>query len=79
LQNVRGKTLASVYSLRARPFASVAVPLTWQEVEHGFAIRDFTIKSVPARVRASGDLFAPTLTSKQNLGPALKKLAKLAV
>ncbi len=74
LQNVRGKTLASPYSLRARPGAPVAAPLTWAEVKKGYKIADFNIKTVPARLRTRGDLFAQLLTIKQDLGPAIKKL-----
>ena len=35
LQNSRGKTLASAYSVRANDFAGVSAPLTWDEVDEG--------------------------------------------
>jgi bifunctional non-homologous end joining protein LigD len=62
-QNAWGRTLASVYSVRPTPKATVSTPVTWQEIERGFAIDDFRIDSVPARVAQMGDLWRPlTLT-----------------
>jgi len=57
MQNMRGKTLASVYSPRATPFAGVSTPLTWDEVEAGVSARDFTIPTVAARLADVGDLW----------------------
>jgi bifunctional non-homologous end joining protein LigD len=56
-QNAWGRTLASVYSVRPRPEASVSTPVTWEEVERGVRIDDFTVRNVPARVRRIGDLW----------------------
>jgi bifunctional non-homologous end joining protein LigD len=58
LQNIRGKTLAAAYSARATPVAGASAPLTWQEVHAGVDRRDFTMRTLPARVRAVGDLWA---------------------
>lgn len=58
-QNAWGRTLASVYSVRPRPRASVSTPVTWAEIARGLATEDFRIDNVPARVRAMGDLWAP--------------------
>ncbi len=58
MQNMRGKTLASVYSARANEFAGVSTPLTWEEVEEGVSPRDFTIPTFEARLDAVGDLWA---------------------
>ena len=60
-QNAWGSTLASVYSVRPRPHATVSMPLTWDEVEAGATIDDFTLFNAPARVREVGDLFGPLL------------------
>ena len=47
-QNAWGRTLASIYSVRPRPDATVSTPVTWKEVERGVRIEDFTMKNVPA-------------------------------
>ncbi|MGE5654188.1 MAG: non-homologous end-joining DNA ligase [Bacillota bacterium] len=69
LQNREGKTLAGVYSIRPHPGAPVSTPITWSEAETVYP-RDFTIKTVPERVRSLGDLFSPTLQIKQTLPQA---------
>jgi bifunctional non-homologous end joining protein LigD len=58
-QNAWGRTLASVYSVRPRPGATVSTPVTWEELAAGVTIADFRLDNVPARVRALGDLWAP--------------------
>jgi bifunctional non-homologous end joining protein LigD len=63
-QNAWGRTLSSVYSVRPRPGAPVSTPVTWQEIEDGVAIDDFTIFNVPARVAERGDLWAPVVDPK---------------
>jgi bifunctional non-homologous end joining protein LigD len=60
-QNAWGRTLASIYSVRPKPLASVSTPVTWEEVEQGFEIEDHRIDTVPARVERLGDLWAPML------------------
>ncbi len=68
-RNAFGQTVASVYSIRPRPGAPVAVPLTWEEVgpvENG----DFTIVNVWDRLQRYGDLFAPVLRGGQTLDAA---------
>jgi bifunctional non-homologous end joining protein LigD len=60
-QNAWGRTLASVYSPRPKPGAPVSTPLDWAEVEAGVDMRDFTIHTVPERIRTLGDLWAPML------------------
>jgi bifunctional non-homologous end joining protein LigD len=58
LQNIRGKSLATAYSARATEFAGVSAPLTWREIHAGVDRRDFTLRTLPARIRAAGDLWA---------------------
>jgi len=60
-QNAWGRTLASVYSVRPRPRATVSTPVTWPEVEAGIEIEDFRMDNVPDRIRRRGDLWAPLL------------------
>jgi bifunctional non-homologous end joining protein LigD len=63
-QNRWGSTLASIYSPRPRPDATVSTPVTWREVERGIRIEDFTVKNVPARVAKVGDLWKPLLAER---------------
>jgi bifunctional non-homologous end joining protein LigD len=58
-QNAWGRTLASIYSVRPRPEATVSTPVTWKEVERGVRIEDFTVQNVRARIAKLGDLWAP--------------------
>ena len=58
-QNAWGRTLASVYSVRPTPLATVSTPLEWRELEAGAKLEDFRLGNVPERVRARGDLWAP--------------------
>jgi bifunctional non-homologous end joining protein LigD len=60
-QNAWGRTLASIYSVRPKPRATVSTPVTWKEVERGVTIEDFRIDNVPARLRKVGDLWEPVL------------------
>jgi bifunctional non-homologous end joining protein LigD len=70
-QNVRGKTLASIYSPRVLPWAAVSMPLRWEEVGKGVFPTDFTILTAPERLRAVGDLWAGILDAKHDLGGLL--------
>ena len=63
-QNAWGRTLASVYSVRPKPHATVSVPVTWEEVAEGVEIGDFRIDNVPARVAQLGDLWKPLLGAR---------------
>jgi bifunctional non-homologous end joining protein LigD len=63
-QNAWGRTLASIYSVRPRPEATVSTPVTWEEVEKGIRIEDFTVMNVPDRVAKIGDLWKPLLAAR---------------
>jgi bifunctional non-homologous end joining protein LigD len=60
-QNAWGRTLASIYSVRPKPRATVSTPVTWKELERGVTIEDFRMDNVPARLRKLGDLWKPLL------------------
>ena len=67
-QNVGGKTMASVYSVRPKPGAPVSTPILWDEVET-FDPATSTIATIWERLRQYGDIFAPALRADQELEP----------
>ncbi|PPK97504.1 DNA ligase D [Kineococcus xinjiangensis] len=56
-QNARDRTIASAYSLRRTPRATVSTPVTWEELVD-VDPDDLTISTVPARLAAVGDPWA---------------------
>ncbi|BAD40780.1 non-homologous end-joining DNA ligase [Symbiobacterium thermophilum] len=74
LQNRRGQTITSVYGLRPLPGAPVSAPVTWEELE-GEPPR-ITMRTLPARLAAVGDLFAPMLQATQDLQAATERLRR---
>lgn len=50
LRNDRGATAVAAYSVRARAGATVATPVSWQELARGLGPASFTLLSVPRRL-----------------------------
>jgi bifunctional non-homologous end joining protein LigD len=75
LQNRRGQTIASVYSLRPKPGAPVSTPLLWQEVKNGLHPRDFNIYNIGERIAEKGDLFSGIFSKPIDLKTCLEKLS----
>jgi DNA ligase D len=67
----RDQTIASAYSVRARPTATVSAPLSWDEVPDA-EIEDFTIATMPARFARLGDLHAAIDDAVGSLDPLLE-------
>jgi bifunctional non-homologous end joining protein LigD len=63
-QNAWGRTLASIYSVRPRPMATVSTPVTWKEVAAGVKMEDFRIDNVRRRIARRGDLWKPLLQQR---------------
>ena len=72
-QNVGGKTMASVYSVRPVAAASVSTPILWSELD-GFDPSSSTIATIWQRLRKYGDLHAPVLDRGQVLDGAERAL-----
>lgn len=66
MQNARGKSLASVFTARAKPKAPVSMPLTWNQISKGVKIEDFTITNVPELLK-KGDPWKDFFKSRQAL------------
>lgn len=75
MQNALGKTLATAYSARASDYAGVSAPLTWKEIDEGVRREDFTIDTMPRRVREVGDLWAALREAR---GVDLTRVARYA-
>ena len=67
MQNARGKSLAAVFTARAKPKATVSMPLTWNQIEKGVKIQDFTIVNAPELLKKKGDAWADFFQSRQTL------------
>jgi bifunctional non-homologous end joining protein LigD len=63
-QNAWGQTLASIYSVRPTPLATVSTPVTWKEVAGRVKIEDFRLDNVRARIAKLGDLWKPLLSPR---------------
>ncbi len=72
-QNARGKTLASVYSLRPTASATVSMPVDWKKL-YSILPTEFTILSVPQLIRKKNDVWADVITEKQNISKIISKV-----
>jgi bifunctional non-homologous end joining protein LigD len=77
LQNHFTATMAAPYSLRPRPGAPASTPLEWKEVRHGLKPQDFTIKTMPGRLKKKGDLWKGILARSIDMKKSLKILESL--
>jgi len=74
-QNARDRTIASAYSVRARPQATVSAPVTWDELAT-CTTEDFTLATMPARFAANGDVQAGIDDVAVPLDPLLEMAAR---
>jgi bifunctional non-homologous end joining protein LigD len=75
-QNAKDRTVASAYSVRAKPDARVSTPLTWDEVP-GCRPELFTLPAVLDRFAQRGDPWAPMPAARAGSG-SLDALLELA-
>ena len=73
-QNAMGRPLASVYSVRPFPHATVSAPISAKELGKTLTPERFTIRTMPARLKKVGDLWAEFFDSRQTLDGPLEKL-----
>jgi bifunctional non-homologous end joining protein LigD len=69
-QNARGKTIASVYSVRPTASATVSMPVRWEHLG-SITPTEFTLISVPALMRGKKDAWKGVLENKQDLNKIL--------
>jgi bifunctional non-homologous end joining protein LigD len=73
-QNGRGRTIACVYSPRARPVAPVSTPLKWDELRQPIDPLAFTMRTIFERLERVGDLWAKMWRKRQDIGPFCEAL-----
>jgi DNA primase len=74
-QNARDHTIASAYSVRGFPDATVSTPISWSEID-SVEPRDCTMHTVPARYAELGDLHAGIDDQVFSLEPLLDWAAR---
>jgi bifunctional non-homologous end joining protein LigD len=78
LRNARGATSVAPYSTRARPGATVSVPLAWEELTPRLGPDQFTLASVPARLsKLKKDPWADLSRTKQTITKTMRKQLEL--
>jgi DNA ligase D len=70
-QNCRDRTIASAYSLRPAPGATVSTPVSWDELSELDGPRTFTLHTVPDRLASGGDPWAEIDDIAHSLRPLL--------
>jgi len=74
-QNAQGRPLAAAYSVRAFPKAPVSTPVHPRELRTTLKPESLNIKSIRARLKEKGDLWAKFWDSRQRLEPAIELLS----
>jgi bifunctional non-homologous end joining protein LigD len=74
LQNAKGKTMSSVYSIRPRPGATVSAPVRWEELEEGITPGQFNLRNMRKRLDKEGDLWKGFLDTRVDMGTVLQTL-----
>ena len=74
LQNVKGKSVAGAYCVRARAGATVSTPLQWKELGGSLDPRALTIETVPKRIVKLGDIWTSAIKTR-NSGSAIRAAA----
>jgi bifunctional non-homologous end joining protein LigD len=64
MQNARGKSMACAYSVRAKEGATVSAPLRDQELTSKLRPAAFTLRTMPARVARTGDVWGDALNER---------------
>jgi DNA ligase D-like protein (predicted polymerase) len=71
-QNARDRTIASAYSLRPKPGASVSTPLEWDELGEVADPADLNLFTVPERFAERGDVHAGIDDAPCSIEPLLE-------
>jgi bifunctional non-homologous end joining protein LigD len=67
LQNIKGKTVAGAYCVRAKAGATVSTPLKWSELTDDLDPRDFHLGHAADRFEKIGDIWGEAMKKKNSL------------
>ena len=74
LRNGRGATAIAPYSTRARENATVATPMSWEELGEATTPEKFNVRTVPRRLAGlKSDPWATMMTVRQSITAAAMK------
>jgi bifunctional non-homologous end joining protein LigD len=76
LQNSRGQTIASAYSVRPKPGATVSMPLLWEEVNEKLRVSDFNLFNSLERINGKGELWHDIKSIKNDLRKVVERIGK---
>jgi bifunctional non-homologous end joining protein LigD len=77
LQNRKGQTTATAYSVRPVKGATISTPLKWSELTSKLDPHKFTITTIRKRIDKMGDIWLNSIESKFDMLTALEKLQKV--
>jgi bifunctional non-homologous end joining protein LigD len=77
-QNAMGKTIASVFSARPTPSATVSMPVSWRELSNLFPT-DFTILNAHDIIKKSGNAWNDILQNKQDINKILEGVTEIRI
>ncbi len=77
MQNARGKSMASAYSVRATPTASVSAPLRPRELSARLSLSALTVKTMAARVARTGDVWGEAMAKRPTMRALTRAMAAL--
>jgi len=77
LQNARGKSAASAYSVRARAGATVSAPVEPGELTGRLRMSAFTTRTMPARIARIGDIWGRALSARPTTRALVRALQML--
>ncbi len=75
-QNAHGRPLAAAYSVRAFPKAPVSTPVLPRELKASLKPESLNIKTIAARLKEKGDLWAEFWKKRQRLERAVELLSE---
>ncbi|HET7148543.1 MAG TPA: DNA ligase D [Candidatus Nitrosopolaris sp.] len=75
-QNAKGKTIASIFSARPTPSATVSMPVRWEKLSSIMPI-DFNMLNVPGVINRNGDSWKDILKEKQDINKILENVDQI--